>query len=470
MRRPSRRLRLRPSLLRLALAGTALVFATTSIARQDALSLIDGRDGRDGRSRGEGAFLVVEPLGGLDVVSLEAADLFGAGHGPGFALSARGAGDNLVLMERADPAPDPAALDPFVDRTTKGDLQPIHAVKPFQLDAAPRRAAPDALATLPALGDLMRPDRRGALATLPQMGDVARTVPSDGALAFDLPSPEPAKAPSKAAEAAPQEGALADSAYADAAASEEAAVTRLAMTPRESGANHDGSTPSVLYLAGGRMPVTTTPTAETPLAVAALPVAPHQAGATPATGAVTQVAFTPATDAAPGGATTALRGDIEGAGRIETRLSRRLFIPEDQLPRAEQCLAEAIYFEARGEPVTGQYAVAQVVMNRVRSGYYPDTICGVVYQNKHRRNACQFSFACDRIPDRVNNARAWEIAERVARDVTQGGAWLPEVGDATHYHATYVRPRWIRDMVKLDAIGLHIFYRVRWHTPPEDAA
>ena len=75
-------------------------------------------------------------------------------------------------------------------------------------------------------------------------------------------------------------------------------------------------------------------------------------------------------------------------------------LPKSAFSAAQQrCLAEGIYFEARGEPVSGQAAVSQVILNRVRNPHYPNTICGVVYQNKHWRNRCQFSFACDRIRD-----------------------------------------------------------------------
>ena len=124
-----------------------------------------------------------------------------------------------------------------------------------------------------------------------------------------------------------------------------------------------------------------------------------------------------------------------------------------------RCLAEAVYFEARGERRDGQVAVAQVVMNRVRNPAYPDTICGVVYQNKSKRNACQFSFACDGIRDVVREGPAWTRAKAVAHDVTYGGAWLDEVGTATHYHATYVRPRWAGIFKKKAKIGLHVFYQ-----------
>ncbi len=127
--------------------------------------------------------------------------------------------------------------------------------------------------------------------------------------------------------------------------------------------------------------------------------------------------------------------------------------------REQQCLAAGIYFEARGEPVRGQAAVAQVILNRVRNPAYPNSICGVVYQNQKWRNRCQFSFACDGIKDRVASKGHWRIAEEVAMAVTAGKIWLDEVGSSTHYHATYVRPRWARFMERTKKIGQHIFYR-----------
>lgn len=125
----------------------------------------------------------------------------------------------------------------------------------------------------------------------------------------------------------------------------------------------------------------------------------------------------------------------------------------------QQCLASGIYFEARGETVKGQAAVAQVILNRVRNPAYPKMICGVVYQNEDWRNRCQFSFACDNIKDRVNSQYHWRIAREVAMAVTAGKIWLPQVGSATHYHAVYVRPGWARTMEKVGRIGLHVFYR-----------
>lgn len=126
-----------------------------------------------------------------------------------------------------------------------------------------------------------------------------------------------------------------------------------------------------------------------------------------------------------------------------------------------ECLSTAIYFEARGESYRGQVAVAQVVLNRTKDHRYPDTICAVVYQNQHRRNACQFSFACDGIPDRINDRKAWAQAEEISKKVTGGELYLAEVGEATHYHATYVRPAWAPRMDRLTQIGLHVFYKFK---------
>lgn len=123
-----------------------------------------------------------------------------------------------------------------------------------------------------------------------------------------------------------------------------------------------------------------------------------------------------------------------------------------------QCLAEAIYFEARSEPVDGQAAVAQVIINRVKNPAYPDSICGVVYQNRKWYNRCQFSFACDRIKDVVNDPVAWETATEIAQKYTAGEMWLPQVGASTHYHADYVSPRWAPQMKRIRQIGAHIFY------------
>ena len=124
----------------------------------------------------------------------------------------------------------------------------------------------------------------------------------------------------------------------------------------------------------------------------------------------------------------------------------------------ETCLADAIYFEARGEPEKGQEAVAQVILNRTASGHYPKSVCGVVYQGQSKRNACQFSFACDGRPEAKTEKAAWSRAKAIARVMAKGEKQVSVLQTATHYHATSVKPRWAGKMKKLSTIGGHVFY------------
>jgi spore germination cell wall hydrolase CwlJ-like protein len=133
--------------------------------------------------------------------------------------------------------------------------------------------------------------------------------------------------------------------------------------------------------------------------------------------------------------------------------------------REFRCMATAIYFEARGESVKGQIAVGQVIMTRVRSMFYPSTICGVVFQGQWNKNACQFSFACDGVPDTPKNRKQWDTALDVAKNVISGKVYLDEVGDATHYHATYVSPDWKKMVKRITKIGVHIFYKAPFVEP-----
>ncbi|MBZ9981845.1 MULTISPECIES: cell wall hydrolase [unclassified Mesorhizobium] len=135
-------------------------------------------------------------------------------------------------------------------------------------------------------------------------------------------------------------------------------------------------------------------------------------------------------------------------------------LPASVFSKPEQkCLANGIYFEARGESVRGQAAVAQVILNRVRNPAYPNSICGVVYQNDSWFNRCQFSFACDGRKKRIDNPVAYKTAQDVGMAVTAGKVFIPEVGSSTHYYANYVHPNWAGTMQKMTKIGLHIFYR-----------
>jgi len=161
------------------------------------------------------------------------------------------------------------------------------------------------------------------------------------------------------------------------------------------------------------------------------------------------------------GESIASKGEVTGVDQRPKSPAERLALTGTARAKAEKCLANAVYFEARGEDVRGQIAVAQVVMNRVFSPFYPNDVCGVVYQNAHRRHACQFTFACDGIPDVVTEQDAWERAKRIARDMIDGKLWMPEVAKATHYHAYWVHPDWINEMKRIYKLGVHAFYRPR---------
>lgn len=164
---------------------------------------------------------------------------------------------------------------------------------------------------------------------------------------------------------------------------------------------------------------------------------------------------------AKGGESIANKGVVTGPAQRPQSPAERLALTAKTRAKAEKCLANAVYFEARGEPVRGQIAVAQVVMNRVFSPFYPNNVCGVVYQNANRHLACQFTFACDGVPDVVTEPDAWLRAKRIAHDMLDGKLWLPEVAKATHYHAYWVHPDWVSEMNKIYRLGVHTFYRPR---------
>jgi len=170
-------------------------------------------------------------------------------------------------------------------------------------------------------------------------------------------------------------------------------------------------------------------------------------------------ALTPGADTA--GESIAGKGVVTGEAARPHSPAERLGLTGAERAKSEKCLANAVYFEARGEPVRGQIAVAQVVMNRVFSPFYPNDVCGVVYQNADRHNACQFTFACDGIPDVVTEPEAWARAKHIARDMLDGKLWMPEVAKSTHYHAYWVHPDWVAEMKKIYKLGVHTFYRPR---------
>jgi len=141
-------------------------------------------------------------------------------------------------------------------------------------------------------------------------------------------------------------------------------------------------------------------------------------------------------------------------------------IPEEEW----NCLAENIYFEARGEPKRGKIAVAMVTLNRVKSEKFPNTICEVVKQADYSkwwkethnkmvplRNRCQFSWWCDGIPEKINDHNAWRKARNIAYRVLQGRHKDVTFG-SLYYHAERVTPTWSSTFSVATVIGNHIFY------------
>ena len=178
-----------------------------------------------------------------------------------------------------------------------------------------------------------------------------------------------------------------------------------------------------------------------------------------------QIALTKATlqdqtqVAAQGEAAAVLNAAIPvGNGPIESALP--FYLTDTSMTNGEKalrCMTQAVYYEAGFEPIAGRYAVAQVILNRMRHPAFPKSVCGVIYQGSNKPG-CQFSFACDGSLLRAPSAKAWAEARRVAQAVLAGTV-TSAVGMATHYHADYVSPYWAPKLHKITQTGAHIFYR-----------
>lgn len=134
-----------------------------------------------------------------------------------------------------------------------------------------------------------------------------------------------------------------------------------------------------------------------------------------------------------------------------------------QQPRAAggeewACLSEALYFEARGETVKGQFAVAEVILNRVDSPLFPNSVCGVIHQGTGKRYACQFTYTCDGHAEVINEPRAYQRVGKVAAAMLSGAPRALTEG-ATYYHTKHVAPNWSRKFARTATIGVHHFYR-----------
>jgi spore germination cell wall hydrolase CwlJ-like protein len=167
------------------------------------------------------------------------------------------------------------------------------------------------------------------------------------------------------------------------------------------------------------------------------------------------------TEADSPGETIARKGVVTGVDKRPMSPAERLKLTGFARERAERCLTTAIYFEARDEPVRAQIAVAQVVLNRAFSPYYPNDVCGVIYQNKHRHLSCQFTFACDGKSKAIKEPDAWDRAKKIAAETLDGKLWMPDVAKSTHYHDDWAHPNWVREMKRMDKLGGLIFYRPR---------
>ncbi len=136
-------------------------------------------------------------------------------------------------------------------------------------------------------------------------------------------------------------------------------------------------------------------------------------------------------------------------------------IKNAELARNERmCMASAIYYESRSDPLSGQKAVAEVVLNRVASKHFPDSVCGVVYQGSERSTGCQFSFTCDGSLETPVKGKAWSRSMRLA-DYALSGAHKSMTAKSTHYHTTQVNPVWSATLTPTRHIGSHQFYRFK---------
>ncbi len=136
----------------------------------------------------------------------------------------------------------------------------------------------------------------------------------------------------------------------------------------------------------------------------------------------------------------------------------------DKLPKPKQssemkCLAEAIYFEARGESIEGQYAVGEVIINRVLSKEFPSSVCGVISEGANKLNACQFSYNCDGKLETIKEIKIYERIMKLSQILLEPSARFL-TGGATFYHSKFVSPSWSKKFIKTNEIGNHVFYKL----------
>jgi len=364
---------------------------------------------------------------------------------------------------------------PTVNRRLKGDRQPVRSAPPaaaapaplpqLQPVGAPAPAAPQPIAPAPLPPPLLHLKSADAADPVPPLAQPAHMPPDAPVLALDDRADAAQRAMTAAGDSAAR-SADADDDFVAAdvppevpaageAASAEAQSSALALSYiDEDPAQRSAQT----FFGVGAMGA---PSALERWAPGAEPIVVARGDGTDI-----KLAALGGGAAADGGETVAKKDD----GSLLISPAQRLKLEGKTLAKAEKCLADAVYFEARGEPYKGQEAVAQVVMNRVFSGYYPNDVCGVVYQNANRHLACQFTFACEgKDLDKIDEPDMWEQAKKIAKDMLDGKIWLAEVGHATHYHAYWVHPSWVHEMTRLYRLGVHTFYRPKNWGDGDDA-
>jgi spore germination cell wall hydrolase CwlJ-like protein len=379
------------------------------------------------------------------------------------------AADNAAFETARLSLEEPARLVPMNERRPRGDLKPNIAHFP-EID---RSKKTDPLLSLrPSLTWRARPmgredydrllfdSQHGGLSARFEgdLGEFPSAPQGLSAIENGVEGEEPSRTDPASADASP---ATASDATPSLPTHRPALPNRLAERALES---IDGSTPATprMQALSSATPRTAGPA---PVEVAAAPVSGH--GPSPVLSAQRRQPEAPAQMAALSppvrdrAVTIARKSAPAASAEPGERPSYLSLIPAEKLERESKCLAEAVYFEARSEPEEGQAAVAQVVLNRMKSGLYPDNVCGVVYQNRHRYLSCQFTFACEGRSLAIREPEAWTVAVRIAREVLEGRTYLADVGSSTHYHANYVRPWWARRLTRMDTIGRHVFYRLK---------
>jgi hypothetical protein len=456
------------------LSSFCAAFAPTSIGYQDLAAFLAGQPGLSERARDH---LIASPFGTIHAATFRFARPIGtamsepAGAQP---VNFDPRSLDVKVWSANEPALTRPALHveyPAVNRRLKGDRMPSPPSSPAASDpeslpqsqpigapssqpvsppapiAGPRPKSAERFDVAPAPAQLEAADEAfGSLPTAaPQSDDLTNTVqarsllpdaPDDAGNAdaeddialADKPPEIPAAGESEPPDAGPSP--FASLSFLDDDAAER--TTRLYF-----GVGSSSARSGLEQWAPGAEPVLVSPAVDPEIKLSALE-GPADVGA--------------------GGETVAGKDDLT---RLQSP-AERLGLAGKPRAKAEKCLADAVYFEARGEPVGGQEAVAQVVMNRVFSGFYPDNVCGVVYQNANRHLACQFTFACEgKDLSRIDEPDMWVQAKRIAKDMLDGQIWLADVGHATHYHAYWVHPSWVHEMKKMFKLGVHTFYRPR---------